>query len=139
MREKPYLETPNWRGWCRTSICASRAPARRERAGMKRCISPYMGNCLISMLRKAFSEQPLSRTATPISRAMMRLAHFDTKTRSPPSCRFLRQPTTMSCPAWISSTMRGMSSGSFCRSPSMVTMMSPRAFWMPAAIAAVWP
>ena len=33
----------------------------------------------------------------------------------------------------------GISSGSFCRSPSIVTRIAPRAMSMPAAIAGVWP
>ena len=56
------------------------------------------------------------------------------------SLRSLRQPQTMSSPASSSSaTMRGMSAGSFCRSPSAVTTRRPRAKANPAANAAVWP
>ena len=42
-------------------------------------------------------------------------------------------------PAFERVTMAGMSRGSFCRSPSDVTMSGPRAYANPAANAAVWP
>ena len=42
-------------------------------------------------------------------------------------------------PARASRSERGMSAGSFCRSPSSVTTTSPRAWSKPAASAAVWP
>ena len=43
------------------------------------------------------------------------------------SLRFFRQPLTTSYPRSNSSSSRGMSAGSFCRSPSSVTITSPRA------------
>src|SRR5580765_1548739 len=55
------------------------------------------------------------------------------------SRRFLRHPHTMSAPRSTASTIAGMSRGSFCRSPSDVTMIRPRAWSNPAAKAAVCP
>jgi hypothetical protein len=54
------------------------------------------------------------------------------------SFRSLRQPQTMSYPSRsILSAIAWMSAGSFCRSPSEVTTMRPRANANPAANAAV--
>src|SRR5438034_3605830 len=55
------------------------------------------------------------------------------------SFRSLLQPHTMSAPRSSTSTIAGMSRGSFCRSPSEVTITRPRAWSKPAANAAVWP
>ena len=50
-----------------------------------------------------------------------------------------RQPLTTSYPSSSFASRRGMSAGSFCRSPSIGMTMSPAAWSKPAAIAAVWP
>src|SRR5262245_8206140 len=55
------------------------------------------------------------------------------------SRRFFRHPQTTSAPRSTASTIAGMSRGSFCRSPSEVTMIRPRAWSNPAAKAAVCP
>src|SRR5262245_14662188 len=55
------------------------------------------------------------------------------------SRRFFRHPQTTSAPRSTASTIAGMSRGSFCRSPSDVTMIRPRAWSNPAAKAAVCP
>ena len=55
------------------------------------------------------------------------------------SCRATRRPLATSAPASTAATSRGMSAGWFCRSPSMVTTMRPRARAMPACMAGCWP
>ena len=55
------------------------------------------------------------------------------------SFRSLRQPDTTSKPSCSLSISRGMSAGSFCRSPSIGMMISPDAASKPADMAAVWP
>ncbi len=82
----------------------------------------------------------MSCMETPVNRAMSRLATIDgTRRRKNASRRFLRQPATTSKPRSSFSSIRGMSAGSFCRSPSRVATTWPRATSKPAAMAAVWP
>jgi hypothetical protein len=77
---------------------------------------------------------------TPVTLPMSQLAMREGILRDTSlSWRLKRQPTTMSLPSSIFPNSMPMSAGSFCRSPSMVTTISPRACSMPAAMAAVWP
>ena len=55
------------------------------------------------------------------------------------SCLSLRQPLTTSKPSSNFASSSGISSGSFCKSPSIGMMMSPFAKSNPAIIAAVCP
>ena len=126
MRDRPYFDSPKRRAWCRTLICATRGPAIDAIAGMKRCISEYSGMRLIRLARNALSEQPLSRIGTPVTLPISQLAMREGILRDTSlSWRLWRQPTTRSKPASICSSSSGMSAGSFCRSPSMVTSTSP--------------
>src|ERR1041385_5613529 len=68
----------------------------------------------------------------------MRLAIFVCHRRNEVSARSLRQPVTMSYPSSLGSN-RGISSGSFCKSASIVAMTSPRATANPASNAALCP
>ncbi len=55
------------------------------------------------------------------------------------SLRATRLPLATSAPASIAATSRGRSDGWFCRSPSIVTTIGPRARAMPACMAGCWP
>ena len=86
------------------------------------------------------SVQPKSCSGTPESRATSRLAIHDgtlreTKHRGDPCAS--RRPRRS--PPRAGSSRRGMSAGSFCRSPSMGTRISPRAWSSAAVNAAVCP
>ena len=139
-RDSPYFDSPNCRAWCLTLISARRGPAIEAIAGINRCISLYSGTVLITSARNAFSEHPLSLIGTPVTFPMIQFAIFDGIFRDISlSCRSCRQPTTISKPSLIFSTKCEMSRGSFCKSPSIVIIKSPRARSIPAAIAGVCP
>ena len=63
----------------------------------------------------------------------------DGSVRPHESWRAARRPLATSYPASTASTSRGTSSGGFCRSPSIVTTIPPRARESPACIAGCWP
>ena len=93
---------------------------------------------------KIFSPQPVSGVASPSSRARTRLAMRLVTRFTPLSRRVTRWPATSSgSPATDSARARaqsrGMSAGSFCPSPSMVAIQSPRAARTPLTNAADWP
>jgi len=72
------------------------------------------------------ANQCLKPRGTLVTLAISQLAILDGILRVMSlSWRWKRQPTTMSYPESIVCRNIGMSSGSFCRSPSMVTMMLP--------------
>src|SRR4051794_39390195 len=76
---------------------------------------------------------------TPVKRRSMPLITRDGAVRPMLSARPTRRPLATSLPASTAATSFGISSGGFCRSPSIVTTMSPRARLRPACIAGCWP
>jgi hypothetical protein len=91
-------------------------------------------------VRIARSEQPTSVTDSFVTQLRALFAIRDDTSRTHESRRFWRTPFTTSAPsASIFAMSLGMSAGSFCRSASSVTVISPRTASKPAANAAVWP
>ena len=110
-----------------------------NQAGIKRCISPYKRTRFKALARNTLRLQPLSLSAIPVIRAINAFAICEGILRiTILSLRSLRQPATKSSSSFNSlATMRGISTGSFCKSPSIVTITSARAASMPACMAAV--
>src|SRR5258706_4267551 len=83
--------------------------------------------------------QPKSCNLMPDARRVMELTSFEACLRKSVSWRPTRTVPTRSWPFSYSATRRGISSGGFCRSASIVTTNSPRAAAKPAITAACWP
>src|SRR5215212_883525 len=115
------------------------APPESTSAFVNFClpIEPSIGSTAVR--RYALKAQPKSEMRTPVKRRSMPLITRDGNARPSGSLRTRRRPLATSLPASTASTSRGMSSGSFCRSPSIVTISSPRARERPACIAGCWP
>ncbi len=89
--------------------------------------------------RYALKAQPKSEIETPVKRRSIPLISRDGSVRPHESFRAARRPLATSAPASTAATSFGMSSGSFWRSPSIVTTIPPRARASPACIAGCWP
>ena len=81
---------------------------------------------------------PKSEIATPVKRRRRPLISRLGTVRLAESCRATRRPEATSTRSSAASSF-GMSSGSFCRSPSIVTIRAPSARASPACIAGCWP
>src|SRR3954468_9319043 len=137
-RSGEYLDAP-CRGACATSTSTTDAPPESTSAFVNFClpIEPSIGST--ASRRYALKAQPKSEIATPVKRRSMPLITREGSERPTGSLRPRLRPLATSLPASTASTSRGMSSGSFCRSPSIVTTTSPRARARPACIAGCWP
>src|SRR2546423_10588745 len=81
----------------------------------------------------------MSCSWTPENALVTRLKMRDSRRREIGSRRLVFQPETRSKPSSSLASSRGISAGSSCRSPSIVTTVSPRAWSKPATSAAALP
>src|SRR5438477_7047275 len=81
----------------------------------------------------------MSWSWTPENALVTRLKIRDSTRRESRSRRLVFQPETRSKPSSSFASRRGISAGSSCRSPSIVTTVSPRAWSKPATSAAALP
>src|SRR6266850_4343135 len=70
----PYLVTPCFRGRCPTGTSVTVPPCILISVGRKRCIPVNRGTARRDSVRKALSEQPVSRMTSPLSRLRTPLA-----------------------------------------------------------------
>ena len=125
---------------CATSTSTTLAPPERTSAFVNFClpIAPSIGST--ASRRYALNAQPKSEIVDPREAAQHAVDQPRRKRPAPrvaPRARGGRSPRRT--PPSTASTSRGMSSGAFWRSPSIVTTMSPRARARPACIAGCWP
>src|SRR5256885_4082530 len=81
----------------------------------------------------------MSWSRTPEKRLVTELKRRESRRRASGSRRRVFQPVTRSNPSSSFASRRGISAGSSCRSPSIVTTVSPRAWSKPATSAAALP
>src|SRR6187551_181826 len=74
-----------------------------------------------------------------VKRRSIPLMSFEGSVRPQESSRPLRRPDATSAPFATAPISFGRSDGWFCRSPSIVTTISPRALTRPACMAGCWP
>src|SRR6266545_3533532 len=106
---------------------------------MKRCSSPYRRSPCTTSARYAFRPQFMSWRCTPENAPVTRLKMRERMRRESGSRRRVFHPDTRSKPSSSFARSLGISAGSSCRSPSIVTTVSPRAWSKPAINAAALP
>ena len=142
VRDRPYFDSPSARARWFTGSSAMREGdvTVASQAGMKRCISPYSRSGAAPRRGR-----PSGCSPGPGTRA--RWSGGSAGSRWPTAaCAATGRPCAGGASRRrgrgrrraIAPPSFGMSRGSFCMSPSIVTMTSPRAASMPACIAAVW-
>ena len=141
VRVRLYFVLPAARGWCRTGICASaravllgqhrheavHLAVERQRLGQVAAQRPQRAAHVLELDAGHLADQPVGHQARQLADQRKRPGGWRAgraRRRSPSSS--------------LASSI-GMSAGSFCRSPSIVTSTSPRDQSMPACSAAVWP
>src|SRR3989338_4842811 len=135
----PYFDWPYLLGWCFTFISPILNPFHFNKPGINLCISPYKSKPLKHSFLYAFNVHPESCILTFVNFLTNKFENFEGIFFSKESFLLILHPLTTSYPSSIFSNNRGISSGSFCKSASMVIIIMPLEFLKPASKAAVCP
>src|SRR3989344_3629235 len=135
----PYLVFPNFLLKCLTLTSEILNPFQFNKAGIYLCISPYKSISSKHSLLYAFKLQPESCIGSLINIPLNLFAILEKILFPKVSFLLALHPETTSNPSSIFSSNKGISSGSFCKSPSIVIIILPLLSLMPESIAAVCP